>query len=66
MENQNNNPTTAVAQMDSFNAMSMYFDGNQFATRPARVPDARQQRPRTKGVPSSLLDNPSKKPKHEK
>ena len=32
MENQNNNPTTAVAQMDSFNAMSMYFDGNQFAT----------------------------------
>lgn len=33
MENQNNNnPTTAVTQMDSFNAMSMYFDGNQFAT----------------------------------
>lgn len=33
MENQNNqNPTTAVATMDSFNAMSMYFDSNQFAT----------------------------------
>lgn len=32
MENQNNNPTTAVSQMDSFNAMSMYFDSNQFAT----------------------------------
>lgn len=32
MEENKNNTTTAVTQMDSFNAMSMYFDGTQFAT----------------------------------